>query len=521
MSRSYNSSWETIGDASDPDVIYYNASIINNTTDDTLRGIASQDPQIRFNETRDTSIVKDASRYQFSIIRFVVNGGNKDLPLFIPAIQSSTGQTDPNLTEYGVGIIWNGQIGTTNQVITPPLTYLNYVPETKNPYLAPLPRPPCNASYVGVWSATTVYNTGDIVGNLNGTAFWVASPKIVPPQTVAPTTVPAGTPTGNTDFWKTTGTELGKAQDLSSKYYWVYTYSHMVDMMNQTFIDANKAVWSAYNAITTPGKAVYATFLDWLTDYPSPKMIYNNTTGLFSIYYPPCYASPAEQLEIETAPLPALSQTFLFFNVNMEGLFSNFNNIYYNSGGIFPVWPYTPEFSASNVPGYANNMIVNIIGLQDNVVTDSADVKWLKMTQDFASTSTLWSPIESIVFTSTLLPIQNEQTAPANTYGRGNIGNSATTSPSAFSPIITDVALDLATDPSGYRKMIYYAPAAEFRMADFQNSKQDIRNIDVQVYWKNRLDNTLYPMTMFNLSSVSIKLMFRKKSYPPKGDRHL
>jgi hypothetical protein len=136
------------------------------------------------------------------------------------------------------------------------------------------------------------------------------------------------------------------------------------------------------------------------------------------------------------------------------------------------------------------------------------------MTQDFCSTTTFWSPIESITFTSTLLPLQNEQVAPPNALGSRNTGISAATSQSAFAPIITDVALPLAA-PEGsaaYRQMIYYAPQAEYRMCDFQNSKQEIRNIDVQVFWKNRLDNNLYPITMFNLSSVSIKVMFRKKT---------
>jgi hypothetical protein len=68
--------------------------------------------------------------------------------------------------------------------------------------------------------------------------------------------------------------------------------------------------------------------------------------------------------------------------------------------------------------------------------------------------------------------------------------------------------------------MIYYAPSAEYRMADFQNSKADIRSIDVQVWWRNRLDNNLYPLSMFNLSSVSIKLMFRKKVNLAKSERN-
>jgi hypothetical protein len=217
----------------------------------------------------------------------------------------------------------------------------------------------------------------------------------------------------------------------------------------------------------------------------------------------------------------------------MEGLFANFDNIYLNSSThpantpqfrytwITPTTPIATLFP----DGYANLQIVEAIGLNDNVLTPASQPTagyagiWYAMTQNYVSTSTLWSPIDSIVFTSTLLPLQNEQTAPPNALGSRNTGNSTATSQSAFSPIITDVSLDLSTDPTAYRKMIYYAPSAEYRMADFQNSKQDIRNIDIQVFWKNRLDNQLYPVSMFNLSSVSFKLMFRKKTYLSKNEK--
>jgi hypothetical protein len=134
------------------------------------------------------------------------------------------------------------------------------------------------------------------------------------------------------------------------------------------------------------------------------------------------------------------------------------------------------------------------------------------MTQDYLSTTALWSPIDAIVFTTALLPVKNEEQAPPNALGTFNVGNSAGTSKSAFQPIITDVALDLSQNPAGYRKQIYYEPLAEFRMSDFQNSKAEIRNIDINVFWRSRLDNQLYPVSLFNLASVSIKLMFRKNT---------
>ena len=508
MSRGYTSSWESIGDSAEPDIIYYNASIINNTTDDVgIDGGAILDPPIRFNETRDTAIVKDASKYQFSIIRFVVNGGNKDLPLFIPAIQSGTGQTNTNLTEYGVALSWNGIVGTATVplIITPPTTYVLYESETHNPILAPIPRPPCAPTFSGVWMIGATYRKGDIVTDVvNSSLFWVA---------LLPST---GIPLSTTTYWQPTSPELGRAQDLSTRYYWVYTYSHWVDLVNATFVRANQSVYAAYVAATVaiPGAAVYSSYPVWAAAFPPPLMTYAD--NYFTIQFPLCYLPVAEQQRYSVPDgSPVLN---LWFNTNMTGLFDGFNNNYWNVPLIVFPWTYPTGITIANVPGYANNILCQTTGGGANVFqqqlpfsSPNTNPLYVVMSQDYASTSTLWSPIESIVFTSTLLPIQNEQTAPPNKYGIGNVGNTSATAQSAFQPIITDVALDLSSDPSGYRKMIYYAPTAEYRMADFQNSKQDIRNIDVQVYWKNRLDNNLYPLTMFNLSSVSIKLMFRKK----------
>jgi hypothetical protein len=68
-----------------------------------------------------------------------------------------------------------------------------------------------------------------------------------------------------------------------------------------------------------------------------------------------------------------------------------------------------------------------------------------------------------------------------------------------------------AEGAEGYRQFIYYVPTAEYRMASFEKSRQEIRQIDIQVWWKNRLDGQLYPLQMYNLSSVSIKILFRKR----------
>jgi hypothetical protein len=47
---------------------------------------------------------------------------------------------------------------------------------------------------------------------------------------------------------------------------------------------------------------------------------------------------------------------------------------------------------------------------------------WWTQEQDWLSTSNLWSPIESIVFSSTLLPVRSEQTGPPTKLGSGDLG---------------------------------------------------------------------------------------------------
>jgi hypothetical protein len=158
-----------------PSHIYYNASIINNNTGDfDTTGVAIQNPQIRFNETRDTALVKDASKYNYSIVRFQMNGPNLTLPLFIPNIAVGTTNNpllNVNLTTYTVSIAYsqswrvniptNGGLQTVNFECTPTPTALIYVPESQNRALCPLPQPPAtqqdlSSPYYFVYSYQTV-----------------------------------------------------------------------------------------------------------------------------------------------------------------------------------------------------------------------------------------------------------------------------------------------------------------------------------------------------------------------------
>ena len=558
----FSSSIQTHGDNQDaPDYVYYNADIINNTTQNTAGGLAVVDPLIRFNETRDTALIRNAADYYFSIVRFTMNGANLDLPLFIPTITEGTGQTNVNLTTYSMATTFQQSFdfGSGEVEITgaPPQRYIQYSPETKNPTSAPTPRAMNADTFVGKWTNVDQYLTGQIVSmtvtnqynSFDGPFYQALKDQNgnPPPIGVNPTT---------SQLWSLVNTDLGNYQDITSRYYWVYTYQHWVDLWNLTMYDpaqngsapnmpstcAYQDTYIAfYNAYLAAGGTdvsfPYPTFANFINACYPPVMKYVAETSKFDIYLDS--AGFGERLTafdpVPVVPPPILSSTTaptcrLFFNSNMFGLFSNYNNVYWNTPtitGLGLVYDgYVNEILATN-KAYQNVADFRLQPYQNGLPPLGysptsktglpilpnmlSRVYWLAQ-QDYSSTDSLWSPVSSIVFTSTLLPIKTEATGAPVILGAGNLGFSQPTVQSAFQPIITDIALDTAQGGAdAYRRFIYYTPVAEYRLSDFASSKQDIRNIDIQVYWKNRLDNQLYPISMFNLSSVSIKVMFKHK----------
>jgi hypothetical protein len=431
---------KAVDDDGDPDYVYYNATISNNSTN---IGYDSANPALRFQETRSIPIVKDASKYNFSITRFTMNGANKDLPLFIPTIRTGADNptNDVNLTIYSVSMELD----------------VNYT-VAGTPY-------------------TNTFSTTQPIIYISETLD----------LTKAPVPIPSTCQTG---------------QDLSTRYYWVYTYSHWMDLTNNAFaacivdLQAQFAVW--WNA-TVPMPPPVPTLQTAPVD-----ITYNPATNLFTLYCDRVSFGGAARLSAGTA---ADETARLYFNNNMFGMYSNFDNQYVN------------------LPSEKTNLIKVYSILYQNILTvasppaPAAKSYWI-MQQDYESTSTLWSPIESIVFTSTLLPLVFEQTGDPVRFGDSLIGTTGNTQ-SAFQPIITDVALT-NTNANDYRSYIQYAPTAEYRLASFQRSKQSINNIDIQVYFKNRLDGQLYPIQLFNQGSVSVKMMFRRRGifdypHPAKG----
>jgi hypothetical protein len=680
------------GTEADPDYVYYNADIVNNTTDDqTAAGDAIQDPNIVFNETRDYPIIRDISNYNFSIVRFTMNGANLDLPLFIPSIREGTGQTNPNLTTYGLAIplqtsvvatgsptptLWvqqspsvvgqyryyvdgagvnqyvqcksanNGgnnaedyqknpdpainrywsvfwiQLGPTapatiSKIVNayPPTRFVEYQPQNKNPQTSPVPLSLANLKFKGTWDAGTQYAVGDIItktaidqryATYNGPFYQVRTPQT---QWVAGTSYQANAyvlygsvayyaklanssttppPSDSTNWglgpqiavdpatssqWTTIGDKKGQPQDLYTDYYWVYTYQNWIDQINTAIFDpadlqlaasssprfiSGCAMCDTYYAyydawVVAFGSGTgfpYATFKDFINGIgggvQAPQIVYDPPSQKFSVYFDSngfgqrltSFTAGTTQYTLSSQP-----EFKLFFNTNLYNLFGSlpFNywnnttavsgpfgdgfvapdgyvyeilvpNKFYTNVADYRLAPYAGQPSLGYVP-YGNSNVFE----EPLSTLNQQKVYWV-VSQETISTDTLWSPISSIVFASALMPVQPESNSAPVIIGQANIGNSQSTAKSAFTRIITDLALPMDKGAASWKSFIYYVPSAEYRLSDFLASHQPLSGIDVQVFWKNRLNNQLYPIAMTNLSSVSFKMMFKKKNLPTKTE---
>ena len=536
MSYSFRS---IVDGGADSEMIYYNATMTSTKTADLT---FSQPPQpVKFNETRDAPIIKDASQYNFSIIKFTMNGPGRELPLFIPLIQTNGTvsandgiQTDPNRTIYNLAIpyqrTWNftnnvtGLAETVTITLAPASHAIIYVPEIQNTTIAPVPQVPA---------------TGIV------------------------------------------------KQDLSTRYYWVYTYSHFAQMVNAALEAAMEDTFTAFNFFwaTLPTATVnpYFTggipdFNKFVLDHDVPFIKYNEFTKLFELYgdtrafnisgqitSPQSYSIRTGIINGAQAPIPAFVPTVytagdpaspastaylrLFFNTELMNLLANFNNTFVGAVGgssiTFPIPTfgtlYYPIGNSTPFTGvgpwlysyeilFTNQLYTNILNnnplLQGSaavpppsynpyflIPTDRQNLYW-KAVQDYRSTDAMWSPVASIVFTSAMLPVKKEYNSAIVDLNAGNLGGGSIGSPSAFQPIITDFSIDQQTEGAeGWRNFTQYEPSAEYRMISMTASHEEIRNIDIQVFWKYRLTGELIPLTAANCSDINIKMLFRKTDY--------
>lgn len=264
------------------------------------------------------------------------------------------------------------------------------------------------------------------------------------------------------------------SMDVTNDYYYLFSYEWFVDIVNQAFVNCFQAlVQQIQNGGDTP-PATLPPFLSW-----------NSNTFKATLNVP--NASTPGEYDYKNP-----SGIRIYMDAPLYNLFSSFKSI--NLG-------YTP----SNILLGKNFQlaITNENGL--NIRTGTPP--YMLMEQEY-STTPLWNPVQSIVFTTGFLPVVPELTAVPQVYGSDNnftsIGNN-----SNITNTLTDFQVGLTTG-SEYKPLIQYTPAGEYRLVDLFGNNP-ISSLEVRIFWKDAYGN-LYPFLLGPDCNASVKILFRKKA---------
>lgn len=286
-------------------------------------------------------------------------------------------------------------------------------------------------------------------------------------------------------------TPPAKPNDYSNDYYFVHSYSHFVEMINNTLEDINTKLC---NDLNTPQEK-------------PPIMHYDPESGSFKLYVN--NAAYGRKNDVATGQLKAR----IFFNSNLFNLFQSFNNEY--TGGdvknkikVVMTDPTNPTYLS--IPDAAYDIIpTDTRGLGLNTM-QANNITYNIISQEFGSLSSFWSPVSSLVFTTNIMPILPEITAPALEF-KDSSSTIISSSENDYSKIITDMIVPLGK-PDLYKGTITYYPESQYRFSEFIQSTFSLRNIGISAFFKLRTTGQLIPLRLPNQSSVSIKIFFKKKN---------
>lgn len=464
--RFYSSvEYGSVGRNGDADCVYYNANIINNNMADAVGN--QPDPQVSFSESRQTPILREPGDYMMSVVQMSYLGALQNLPVFIPRIQVSTptvvfqgtisapdAQNNAILTVTNIG---SGVITSGDFVVLGQPAYSGRIIATPAPgftgtggvgtYRVQNSGFPAIGSSVAMEQVNsqndvnlTVYSI-TVVNNVTGAESRVFLKWVPPNSYQAPPSSPV------------------IQQNLSTDYYYAYTYQTVVDMFNVAYIQA-------VNNIGGTAQPIY----DW-------QMRNTNQSAYVNVA-----SSPGSDPQYSVG-LPLAANFSVYMNTALEAVFANFPGTYTNgANGKSFQFTFTP------------------IG-----ATQTYSI------QEVGSTNS-WCPVVSLTATSNLLPINLEQCATPADVGASSSTSLGAISPGTYLPVVCDDVVDTSQrGAQAFRQSYLNEPMAEYRMISITNTQAPITQIDFQVWWRCRLDNQLYPLRLVPSSSVSLKVLFRRK----------
>lgn len=258
------------------------------------------------------------------------------------------------------------------------------------------------------------------------------------------------------------------------EYYFINTFQKWFKMVNKALSDAYTTL---DNIITGLGGALPSSHPPFFEVNPSTLVVNLNADILG---YSDDIANPIK----------------IFMNNSCYGMFSNFQ--VFNFGQ-----------SASNGKNYKFS-IYSVGG--PTISTNSYILPTytaLQMFSEGESALSLIQPVQSLVFTSSLLPVVNTAVDVPLEFNATNLQESLGNN-SGYQPVLTDYVVPW-TAQNTYKSQTFFQTAGEYRFQDLYGASP-LQTLELFVFWKSRW-GFLYPMKLKQGAGANLKLYFRRKDF--------
>jgi hypothetical protein len=265
------------------------------------------------------------------------------------------------------------------------------------------------------------------------------------------------------------------SQDFSTTYYYINSINSFVQMVN---VALASCLSSLNTTVTGAGGTLPSTVPPFLELDP-----FTNTCIL-----------NADEVGFNDDDAPT-AYVKIFFNTALYNLFGSFQ----------------AEFNGFNQTNDFNYRLRVYDDYAMNIfnVSTSPLLNYLQMYQGYATLNAMCNPVQSLVFSTGLIPVNPSLiSAPLVFAGDGNVNSSANND--NIQPVLTDFEVPVDANDT-YKPFIHYVPTAEYRLKDLLGNNP-LSAVQMSVFFKTQFGN-LVPFKLSAGCSANLKLLFRRKEF--------
>lgn len=253
------------------------------------------------------------------------------------------------------------------------------------------------------------------------------------------------------------------SQDMTSKYYFVYSFMYFIGLLNDTL----KSAFDGLKELVT------------LPSQMPPFIMYDSVSGQMTFNCDSSYDTKGN------------NPIYIYANPQMQNLLAGFDWMNYG-------------YASSDGKVFRLN-IYNLYGTNSFQQNDGTTI--IQAYEEYNSIIN-WCPIQCLSIVSSTLPLA--QTIVNDPVQFNSQSSMSISSSNISTPILTDFTVALENGKE-YLGSVNYVSPAQYRLIDMFGHG-NIKNVGLNVIWKDIYSNT-YNFELSSGCSANLKLLFRNKSF--------